>query len=125
MPRQLHATGYFAGMRYALAALILAAVPAMAASVPGEDSQDAWWIIAGSAPEGADTATMNAFRAVRRCGLDASIGSSSDFLGLTKGLTVVFLGPFVARNGMENTLEVVQRCVPDAYPKWTTNWKRD
>lgn len=104
--------------RLALAALALA-IPFSAAAGPGEDSRDTWWIIAGSAPVGADVQTMRSFREMRSCGFRARVGLSDDLTGLRPGLAIVYLGPFPSRNGKDNVLEVVRQCIPDAYARFT------
>ena len=111
--------------RLAAVALLLACQPAIA-SESSQRSSEGYWVVVGSVgtddprAAGADDrieATM------RECRLTPFGDFTSTFSGFRfrPGLKVYVIGAFPTRAAAEVVLLQAQKCVPDAYIKWSAH----
>jgi hypothetical protein len=96
-----------------------------AASAQSLDS--GYFVVVGSyKSEHQKEATANTVRVVsaaNRCGFRPTLGWSNSFAGMIPERDVQVIGGYRRKSDAIATLQVVRRCVPDAYIKHTTNTK--
>lgn len=67
--------------------------------------------------------TSRVIAAANRCGFRPTLGWSNSFVGMIPEHDVQVIGGYRRERDAIATLQVVRRCVPDAYIKHTTNTK--